>query len=76
MKLESGKEPIHSRVLYIGPSERLNDYYAPRAKYIENDKGRVVGFDATRHQLSSDATSAMVPRAPPVVEPPPVFRPE
>jgi hypothetical protein len=25
------RSPIHSRVLYIGPSKRLNDYYAPRA---------------------------------------------
>jgi hypothetical protein len=31
MKLESGKEPQPSRVLYIGPSKRLNDYYAHRA---------------------------------------------
>jgi hypothetical protein len=29
--LGSGKKPIHSSVLYIGPSKRLNDYYAPRA---------------------------------------------
>jgi hypothetical protein len=29
--LGSGKEPQPSRVLYIGPSKRLNDYYAPRA---------------------------------------------
>jgi hypothetical protein len=25
------RSPINSRVLYIGPSKRLNDYYAPRA---------------------------------------------
>jgi hypothetical protein len=31
MKLESGKQPQPSRVLYIIPSKRLNDYYAPRA---------------------------------------------
>jgi hypothetical protein len=31
MKLGSGKESQPSRVLYIGPSKRLNDYYAPRA---------------------------------------------
>jgi hypothetical protein len=31
MKLGSGKEPQPSRVLYTGPSKRLNDYYAPRA---------------------------------------------
>jgi hypothetical protein len=31
MKLGSGKEPQPSRVLYIGPSKRLNDYSAPRA---------------------------------------------
>jgi hypothetical protein len=31
MKLGSGKEPQPSRVLYIGPSKRLNDYYAPMA---------------------------------------------
>jgi hypothetical protein len=31
MKLGSGKEPQPSRILYIGPSKRLNDYYAPRA---------------------------------------------
>jgi hypothetical protein len=31
MKLGSDKEPQPSRVLYIGPSKRLNDYYAPRA---------------------------------------------
>jgi hypothetical protein len=30
MKLESVKEPHPSRVLYIGPSKRLNDYYASR----------------------------------------------
>jgi hypothetical protein len=24
----SGKEPIHSKILYIGPSKRLNDYDA------------------------------------------------
>jgi hypothetical protein len=29
MKLGSGKEPHLSRVLYIGPRKRLNDYYAP-----------------------------------------------
>jgi hypothetical protein len=28
MKLGSGKEPQPSRLLYIGPSKRLNDYYA------------------------------------------------
>jgi hypothetical protein len=28
MKLGSGKEPHPSRVLFIGPSKRLNDYYA------------------------------------------------
>jgi hypothetical protein len=31
MKLESGKKSQPSIVLYIGPSKRLNDYYAPRA---------------------------------------------
>jgi hypothetical protein len=31
MKLGSGKELQPSRVLYIGPSKRLNDYYTPRA---------------------------------------------
>jgi hypothetical protein len=31
IKLGSGKELHPSRVLYIGPSKRLNDYYAPRA---------------------------------------------
>jgi hypothetical protein len=31
MKLESGKEPHPFRVLFIGPSKRLNDYYALRA---------------------------------------------
>jgi hypothetical protein len=30
IKLENGKEPRPSRVLYIGPNESLNDYYAPR----------------------------------------------
>jgi hypothetical protein len=29
--LGSGKELLPSRVLYIGPIKRLNDYYAPRA---------------------------------------------
>jgi hypothetical protein len=29
MKLGSGKDPHPSRVLYIGPSKMLNDYYAP-----------------------------------------------
>jgi hypothetical protein len=28
--LESAKEPQPSRILYIGSSKRLNDYYAPR----------------------------------------------
>jgi hypothetical protein len=31
MKLGSDKKPHPSRVLYIGLSKRLNDYYAPRA---------------------------------------------
>jgi hypothetical protein len=31
INLESGKEPQRSRVIYIGPSKMLNDYYAPRA---------------------------------------------
>jgi hypothetical protein len=31
MKLGSGKKLIHSRVLYIFPNKRLNNYYAPRA---------------------------------------------
>jgi hypothetical protein len=31
MELESGKKPIHSRVLYISLSKRLNDNYAPKA---------------------------------------------
>jgi hypothetical protein len=31
MKLGSGKEPQPSRVLYIGLSKRLIDYYAPKA---------------------------------------------
>jgi hypothetical protein len=31
IKFRSGKEPQPSRILYIGPSKRLNDYYAPRA---------------------------------------------
>jgi hypothetical protein len=31
MKLGSGNEPQPSRVLYIGLSKRLKDYYAPRA---------------------------------------------
>jgi hypothetical protein len=26
----------------------LNDYYAPRAQYVENGKGRVTGSDAAR----------------------------
>jgi hypothetical protein len=30
MKLGSDKEPQPSRVLYIDPSKRLNDYYTPR----------------------------------------------
>jgi hypothetical protein len=29
--LGSGKEPQPSKVLYIDPSKRLNDYYSPRA---------------------------------------------
>jgi hypothetical protein len=28
---EVARSPIHSRVLYIGPNKRLNDYYAPVA---------------------------------------------
>jgi hypothetical protein len=39
---------IISKVLYIGQSKKLNNYYAPRAKYIENGKGRVAGSDAAR----------------------------
>jgi hypothetical protein len=31
MKLRSDKKHQPSRVLYIGSSKRLNDYYAPRA---------------------------------------------
>jgi hypothetical protein len=31
MKMGSGKEPQPSRVLYIGSSKSLNNYYAPRA---------------------------------------------
>jgi hypothetical protein len=31
MKLESGNEPHPYRVLYIDPSKRLNNYYAPMA---------------------------------------------
>jgi hypothetical protein len=31
IKLGTGKELQPSRVLYIGPIKRLNDYYAPRA---------------------------------------------
>jgi hypothetical protein len=27
---EVARSPIHSRVLYIGPTKRLNDYYAHR----------------------------------------------
>jgi hypothetical protein len=53
MKLGSGKEPQPSRVLYIGSSKGLNDYYAPRASYIENGKGRVAGSNAARHIDSS-----------------------
>jgi hypothetical protein len=30
IKLESGKEPQPSKVLYICPSKRLNDYYVFR----------------------------------------------
>jgi hypothetical protein len=30
MKLGSDNEPHPSRILYIGPSKRLNDYYAPK----------------------------------------------
>jgi hypothetical protein len=40
---------IHFRVLYIGTSKRLKDYYASKGKYIKNDKGRVVGSDAAHH---------------------------
>jgi hypothetical protein len=40
-------------VLYIGPSKRLNNYYAPSAYYIENGKGRVAGFNVTRRIDSS-----------------------
>jgi hypothetical protein len=37
---------IISKVLYIGSSKKLNNYYTPGAKYIENGKGRVAGSDA------------------------------
>jgi hypothetical protein len=30
MALRIGKESHPSRVLYIGPNKRINDYYAPR----------------------------------------------
>jgi hypothetical protein len=48
MKLGSCNEPHPSRILYIDPSKRLNGYYAPRALYIENNKGRVAGSDTAR----------------------------
>jgi hypothetical protein len=34
--MRSGKEPHPSRVLFICPSKRLKDHYAPSAEYIEN----------------------------------------
>jgi hypothetical protein len=37
--------PIHSRVLYIGLSKRLNDYYALRPNTLKNGKGGVAGSD-------------------------------
>jgi hypothetical protein len=48
MKLESGKEPHPSRVLFIGQSKRLKHYYTPRVEYIQNDKVRVAGSDTAR----------------------------
>jgi hypothetical protein len=48
MKLGSGKEPHPFSVLYVGPSKRLNDYFAPRAEYIKNGKGMVAGSDVAR----------------------------
>jgi hypothetical protein len=38
MKLKSGKEPLPSRVLYIGLSKRLNDYYAPESNTLKTIK--------------------------------------
>jgi hypothetical protein len=71
---EVARNPIHSRVLYIGLSKMLTDYYAPRAKYIENNKGRVAGSDAAhridpsifnflRHNLRNGATCTTCCRA-------------
>jgi hypothetical protein len=53
MNLGSDKEPQPFKVLYIGLSKKLNDYYAPNAKYIENGKGRIAGSDAARRIDSS-----------------------
>jgi hypothetical protein len=39
---------IISKVLYIGLSKKLNNYYAPGAKYIENGKGSVAESNAAR----------------------------
>jgi hypothetical protein len=69
---------IHARVLYIGSSKRLNDYYTPRDYYTENDKRRIVGSDAARRIDPSifnlPPMQPLLPRAPPVIAPPPVFR--
>jgi hypothetical protein len=57
---EVARSPIHSRVIYIGTSKRLNDYYTPKAKYIENDKGRIAGSHAksmTHHNQTKELTT-------------------
>jgi hypothetical protein len=82
IKMGSGKVPQPSRVLYIGPSKRLKWLLRPWGLIEEKrqSKGsrvrRSLSHRPVQLQLDSDATSAMVPRAPPVVVPPLVFRPD
>jgi hypothetical protein len=71
-----------SRVLYIAPSKSLKWLLRPWG-LIEGkrqSKGsrvrRSPSHRSVQLQLTSDVTSAMVPRAPPIVSPPPVFRPD
>jgi hypothetical protein len=81
-KMGSGKLPPPSRVPFIGPSKMLKRRLRPWGLIEEKrqSKGSRVRRSPSHRpvqlQLASDATSAMVPRAPPVVAPPPVFRPD
>ncbi len=60
MKLGSGKELQPSRVLYIGPSKRLNDYYAPRAPFISSGNQRLRYYRQAYPSLSVSEFSVII----------------